>query len=280
MAPVAWYQKRSVVDLLTPAVTALQKVYPIPRHRGFCRLLPTRDYKEHQFLGALDGLTAGVVLEGGEYPITLDRDVTYTAEPGSLRDVGRILRITRQTLVNDAECQFFAPSVQALNAAVFRHEAASVYGLLQNGATLADGQPLWDSSNSVTGLNVLSVFEQAFALFAEAKFQTGETLDLDPTYLIIPSDWSLAASDIISDLILNVGRLRVIKTSLVTSGFLLADPAVQPVVGIMAMGTGMPAIELDNRPRKNFEGLSLKVSHSYKELALSRVGAVKMSITE
>jgi hypothetical protein len=60
---------------------------------------------------------------------------------------------------------------------------------------------------------------------------------------------------------------------------LLADPAVQPVVGIMAMGTGMPAIELDNSARKNFEGLSLKVSHSYRELALSRVGAIKMTIT-
>jgi phage major head subunit gpT-like protein len=173
----------------------------------------------------------------------------------------------------------YAPAVQALNAAVYRHEAASVYGLLQNGATLADGQPLWDSSNSVTGLNVLSVFEQGFELFAEAKLQTGDPLDVDPAFLVIPPSWSLAASDIISDLILNVGRLQVIKSAHVTSGYLLADPAIQPVIGIMAMANAQPAIELDNSARKNFEGMSIKVSHSYKELALSRVGAIKMTIT-
>ena len=50
-------------------------------------------------------------------------------------------------------------------AAAFRREATSVYSLLESGANLRDGQPLWDVSNSTTQPSALGAIEKGVAEF-------------------------------------------------------------------------------------------------------------------
>ena len=95
---------------------------------------------------------------------------------------------------------------------------------------------------------------------------------------------SIKASDVIADILLNVGRLTVIKSGSVSNGYLFASPAECPAYGLLAFQPdGVPEIRVQRRPRSGFitdMELMLKANHPIAPLPLSRRGVVKIEVTE
>lgn len=277
---IPWTQRNALIDVLTPALKTLERTYPTPAHRAFCRLVPVTDYLSKTFVNGLDGLTLQQVHEHGEYPKITERMITAEIETGAVQTFGLILSLTRETLANDTASQFFGSAANALTGAAYRHEAGQVYGLLESGATLADGQPWFDASNSVSQASILGALTAGFELFAGQQFASGEFTDAQPGVLVIPASWSIIASDIVSDILLSVGagQLQVVKSGRISSGYIFANPVACPSIGLAGFLGVRPQLELNNRLRlESNDGLQLKVRHEYCPIPLSRVGIVKMT---
>lgn len=268
-------------DVLDPALIGLAKQYPAPVHRAFVGVQVVPNYREQSFIGSFDGLEVSPVGELGAIPVTLSDSISFELERGSVKQHGRILRIPRRDVINDSAGVFFRNAGNALIAAAYRAETSAVFDLLENGATLRDGQAWFDSSNSVSGVSVLAAIENGFELFASQKFASGEYADVVPAVLVIPPDWSFHIGDTISDILLNLanGGLRVIKSGRVTSGYLFSAPEVYPSVVLAGLTPNLqPVIDTNPRPKMNLDvGLEVRVLHSFAAVPVSRIGVVKMT---
>jgi hypothetical protein len=279
---IPWTQRTALVDVLTPALNVLERSYPQPAHRAFTQIVPVMNFREQTFITGLDGLTLSVVPEHGEYQRVNERSIGVEIETAAMKVYGLILTLSRETLTNDSASRFFASAANALTGAAYRHEIGTVYGLLESNPNMADGQPWFDSSNSVTKPSILGALESGFSLFAGQQFQSGEYVDCQPGVLVVPASWSIMASDILSDILLSVGtgRLQIIKSGRISSAYLFANPAECPSIGLAGFGEVRPSVELNNRiPLNSNAGLELKIRHEYAAVPLSRVGVVKMSLT-
>ena len=269
-------------SILDPALVELSKQYPAPVHRAFCAVQSVPNYLEQSFIGGFDALTLDPLNELSEFPVTSSDDISFELERGTVTQFGRVLRIPRRDVVNDGNGLFFKNAGAALLSAAYRREATSVYTLLESGATLRDGQPWFDATNSVTWTREDTALEKGFELFAEQQYANGEYADNAPAVLVIPAGWSITAGNIVSDLILNLTRLTVIKTGRVKSGYLFAAPAAHPAVVLAGLSQDvMPQVEVNTTPRMSLDvGLELRISHSFGVVPVSRLGIVKMSLSE
>lgn len=275
------YSRDLLSSVLDPSLLALAKQYPAPQHRAFCQVMTVPNYKEQSFIGGFDALTVEPVGELAEIPTTLSDSISYELERGSVTQHGRVLRIPRRDVVNDGSGIFFRNAANALLAASFRREATSVYSLLENGTTLRDGQPWFDASNSTTQPSVLGALEKGFELFAAQKYASGEFTDNVPSVLVIPAEWTITVSNIVSDILLNIGKLTVIKTGRVTAGYLFANPAAHPALLLAGLNQNVqPSVEVNMKPKLSLDvGLELRVLHSFAPVAVSRLGIVRMSVS-
>lgn len=267
-------------SILDPALVELSKQYPLPVHRAFCAVQPVTNFLEQSFIGGFDALTVDPLNELSEFPVTSSDDISFELERGTVTQFGRVLRIPRRDVVNDGNGLFFKNAGAALLAAAYRREATALYGLLESGATLRDGQPWFDAINSTTQQNALGALEKGFELFAAQRYANGEYADNTPAVLVIPAEWVITVSNVITDILLNITRLTVIKTGRVTSGYLFANPAAHPAVVLAGLSQDvMPTIETNTKPDMSLDvGLELRISHSFGVVPVSRLGIVKMSV--
>lgn len=274
------YSRELLSSVLDPALISLSKAYPQPQHRAFCSIQQVPNYKRQSFIGGFDALTVGPLNELSEIPVTNSDAISFELERGTVTQFGRVLRIPRRDITNDGSGAFFRGAGNALMAAAFRREATSVYTLMESGATLRDGQPWFDASNSTTQPSALGAIEKGVELFAEQQYPNGEYVDNTPAVLVVPASWVIRISDSLVDLALNLGRLTIIRTGRVQSAYMFANPAAHPAVVLAGLDTGvMPELETNTRPKLALDvGLELRVLHSFAAIPVSRLGVVKMSV--
>lgn len=142
-------------------------------------LLRTSEHEEFQY---------GTLKDGGEtYGV-----VTY----------GRIVRLTRQALVND-DLRAFGRMAEAMGAAARRLENRLVYAQLTANANMADGVPLFHASHGNLGTGAASALDlEALAEGRRAmrlqKGLAGEELALAPAHLLVPASLEQVAHQLTS----------------------------------------------------------------------------------
>lgn len=289
-SPSPWYARSGLIDLLNPAVQVVAREFPLPIHRPFCRVLQARSYLSQQYLIGLEGLTVDEVSDAGEFLETRE-SVTSQLPGGSFQTIpgdigsfehiaaevkryGRLLTLSVETVAND-DAGYFGQATQALVAAAYRKEAKAVFGLLEAGATLEDGNAWFDNSNSVTAANLLAALDTAIEKMAAQTFISGEFVDAAPAYLIIPAAWRTLSDRTFVNLA-DQG-IGVITSNQVTQGYLMADPAVAPALGLIGFGDLTPQVDLNPKPSARY-GLQMRVEHSFAVAPLSRYGIVKLMV--
>lgn len=128
------------------------------------------------------------VQEHGEYQYGT---ISEGAETYALLTYGRMVAITRQTLIND-DLRAFDVALSGFGGAAARLENRMMYAQLTANSNLADGVPLFDASrgNLGTGAGSALQLSSLAAMRTAMRLQTGlqaEELNLTPQYLIVPA---------------------------------------------------------------------------------------------
>jgi hypothetical protein len=273
-SPTAWYTRAGFTDLLGPALQVVSREYPAPDHRAFCRILPARNYMSQQFLTGIDGTTVDEIREGGEFQDVRESTLDIEHESARLKRYGSILSLTVETVAND-DSGVYARAAEALIASCYRKESASVYSTLEAGATLADGDAWFDATNSVTSASATAALTDALELFHGQTYVSGEFVDAQPAVIVVPAGWDIASSLELANL--SARGIRVMVSGRVQSGYVFADPARTPALGLAGFSL-TPTIDLNNK-RSAAYGLQMRVEHAFSVVPLSRRGIVKMSLT-
>jgi hypothetical protein len=273
-SPTPWFARSGFDDLLNPAIRVITRETPRPDHRAFTRLIPATDYREHTFLAGIGGMDVALVHDGGELTDADLAGLGFDTGVARVRRFGRIATLTVEQATND-DGSVFGRFSQELALAAYRKEAGVVYSVLTSNPTLSDGDSLFIASNSATGASVAAALEAGLEKFAGQAFATGAYAGLQPATLIVPPAWSTLGLEITN---LASRGVKVITSPYVTDAYLLADPMQAPVVGLFAFSDGVPDVQLNPKRSSRF-GIQLSVVHSFDAAALTRIGAVKMSLT-
>lgn len=124
------------------------------------------------------------VPEGGEFSYGT---IGEGAEQYALSTYGRIIAITRQTLIND-DLSAFTRVPTAFGAAASDLESDIVYAILSANANMFDGNPLFDGTNhgnvgTAAVIGETSITE-AYEMMAKQKGLEGRLISILPRYLI------------------------------------------------------------------------------------------------
>lgn len=152
------------------------------------RRVTANDFKTIRRIQLSGGMALAEVAEGAEftYAKTHEGQETY-----ALATFGRIVAITRQTLIND-DLDAFSRVSQIYGAAAADIESDTVYNLLINNANMADGTALFAAGHS--NLAVDHTEAPSAASFGEGRQKMKRQTDLDddrllnvaPRYVIFP----------------------------------------------------------------------------------------------
>ena len=153
--------------------------------RQYVSTMPLSDFKEvtHTGLSELDDLE--VVEEENEYKRSAMGEL-----PGpviQLRTFGKLLAISRQTLINDDFGKMReAPTKMARAAA--RTLAKDVISILEGNGTSYDGNPIYDAAHGNLETDALSeaALQAAITNMRLQTNQNGEPTELEPNDLIVP----------------------------------------------------------------------------------------------
>lgn len=279
-----WWTRAAFHDISTAAVQTLARVATPPVHRAFLTTIQAEDFRDQTVMFGFHGVKLEEAGEAGETRIYgADAGISDSAT-GRVVNYAAAVAVYRGQIINDRRIQFLGRIGEALLASAFRKEAELIYSTLEGNPNLSDGAPWFDASNTASAGSVLQGLIDAFELFAGQTLPDGSMMNAQPSVLVIPPGWSIRASDILADILLNVGRLTVIKSGSVSSGYLFASPAECPAYGLLAFQPdGVPEIRVQRRPRSGFitdMELMLKANHPIAPLPLSRRGVVKIEVTE
>ena len=279
-----WWTRAAFHDISTAAVQTLARVATPPVHRAILAVVQAEDFRDQTVMFGFHGVKLEEAGEAGETRIYgADAGISDSAT-GRVVNYAAAVAIYRSQIINDKRIQFLARIGESLLASSYRKEAELVYGTLEDNPNLSDGGPWFDASNTASAGSVLQGLIDGFELLASQTLPDGGMMNAQPAVLVIPPGWSIKASDVIADILLNVGRLTVIKSGSVSAGYLFASPAECPAYGLLAFQPdGIPEIRVQRRPRSGFltdMELMVKANHPIAPLPLSRLGVVKIEVTE
>lgn len=277
-----WWTRAAFHDISTAAVQTLARVATPPVHRAFLTTVQAEDFRDQTVMFGFHGVKLEEAGEAGETRIYgADAGISDSAT-GRVVNYAAAVAIYRSQIINDKRIQFLGRIGESLLASSYRKEAELVYGTLEDNPNLSDGSPWFDESNTASAPSVLQGLIDGFELLASQTLPDGSMMNAQPTVLVIPPGWSIRASDVIADILLNVGRLSVIKSGSVSAGYLFASPDECPAYGLLGFQPGaVPEIRVARRPRSGFitdMELMVKANHPIAPLPLSRRGVVKIEV--
>lgn len=124
------------------------------------------------------------VAEGAEYQYVTVGDRGETIQ---LATYGSLFSITRQAIIND-DLDAFTRVPNKMGRAAIRTVGNLVYSVLTTNGNMSDGNPLFDAlhSNLSTGVISSANVDALATLLARQKDATGNTLNIEMAYLIVP----------------------------------------------------------------------------------------------
>jgi len=188
-----------LADVANKTLRQAYEAYP-RTFTAFCRRTSAADFKYIHRVQLGEAPSLQKVAEGGEFTRGSMADAR---ERYRIETYGRMVPITRQTIVND-DLQAFTRVPAAFGVAAATLESDVVWALITGNVTLNDGVQLFHSSrgNALTGAgSALGLTGLGAAMAAMAKFKglDGSTvLNIQPRYLIVPAALQMTAYQIIS----------------------------------------------------------------------------------
>ena len=245
-------------------------------------------------IGEFPGLE--LVAEHGEFKYGT---VPEGRETYSLKTYGKIIGITRQTLIND-DLDAFTRVGQSIGVAAANLESDLVWAILTANANLADGGALFNSTAVTTAgghanlAGIGAVISEASLTAARAAFRkqkslSGYFLNVTPSYLIVPPELEGVANQFTSsqyvaaksgDINPNYNtQLQVIveprlSASSATAWYLAAAPQLVDTIEYAYL-SGQEGVYTETRMGFEVDGMEIKARHDFAAKALDFRGLYK-----
>lgn len=228
------------------------------------------------------------VLESGEFQYGT---IGEGKEVYALATYGRIIAVTRQTLIND-DLDAFTRIPTAFGAAAADLESDIVYAILMQNPKMADGTDLFHASHGNLGtaavIDEVSLAE-AYRKFAEQKGLEGRLISILPQYLLVPPGTrtvearkAVAATTPANtgDVNAFAGQLEVISEPRLIPAtgedpwFLATDPARIDTVEYAYL-EGQEGVYTETRMGFEVDGMEIKARHDFAAKAIDWRGLFK-----
>ncbi len=244
-------------------------------HLPLCAPVPVNDYKEI----TLPMLDLGPGLEpvggNGELPNSAMIDAA-AGQTGKLLSYSRLLRITRQTFIND-QWNAVSTALTGFSASASRLENRLIFDMLESNPQLSDGDPLFhaDVQTEVAGALSDETLGQAMGLLRMQQTKTGETSGFGAKFLVVDPYQEAKALKLVQDMGAN---LWVIASPNIGPGrwYVMADPESAPVIGRLTMSRGRAPIRAERKkPPLQFDGVGVLVGTDVGFVIVDRIGVVR-----
>tara|TARA_R100000005_G_scaffold68663_1_gene36595 strand:- start:36293 stop:37354 length:1062 start_codon:yes stop_codon:yes gene_type:complete len=231
--------------------------YEFPTVDSDCRLLPLND-EHHQRDAASIKIFNGV--------------------SARVRTYGRSIHVSRQAIVNSQILELHQ-LFGNIGAHAARLEARALAELIASNPTLADAEPMFhvDHGNLITGTLGLSGLDAALGALRNQQTPGEEKADLPGAHLLVPANLEATAKSLVHQ---NGLGLEVHSSCWLTTAnqwYVLADPSLAPVVGLMHLtGSDFPSVSPE-RDEKDRGGALMGAYFDFAAVALDRVGIVQVT---
>lgn len=255
--------------------------------RPFCRQTTAPDFKTIARAALGDAPTLEKVNEHGEYKYGA---VSEGREQYSVASYGKIVALTRQTLIND-DLAAFTRLPEMFGRAAADLESDTVWGIITANAALADGVALFHANhgNLPTGA-AISVAQLGVAR-AAMRVQTGidgRKINVTPRYLLVPAALETAAQQFTSQgytasasgsINPFAGALQVLAeprldAASTTAWYLAADPSQIDTIEYAYL-EGNQGVYLETKEGWEVDGVEFKARLDFGAKAIDYRGFVK-----
>lgn len=237
-------------------------------------------------LGDLPKLEA--VNEGGEFKRGTLKD---SKETYALATYGKIVAVTRQTIIND-DLDALTRIPEGFGRAAADLESDTVYGVLTANAAMADGVALFHNTHKNLGTGgaiSLTTLGEARKLMRVMKGPNNTVLNLMPKFLIVPAALETTAEQYLNNVQLfaeqaaNVnpfaGKLMPIveprlDASSATAWYVAADPAQIDTVEFAYL-EGQRGVYIETHEGFEVDGIQIKARLDFAAAAIDHRGMVK-----
>ncbi|MBQ0719121.1 MAG: hypothetical protein KBT88_12185 [Gammaproteobacteria bacterium] len=261
----------------TLAIISSQSFTQNMSHRELCSILEMPNFNEHSFPKVGVAFTLEKRTEGAESKNVINL-LPGSGLTSKVDTYSKQIKLSREVLAND-EIEAITAHFSAGGTAALRTEKTLAYGLLESNPTLGDSEAMFHTSHG--NLMTAATFDLAAIGLAVAAMRrqtlqgSSEAADLKARFLVVSPELEAEALAIVH---LNGLGLEVVSSPLIgaLNWYLLADPSVAPVIGLLLLdkknrGPEVAAI----RPKKAFDGTTFAIRHDAGVVALGRSGAVK-----
>lgn len=230
-------------------------------------------------LGGVD--SAVELLPVGELGV-IERFSAAGAFPGlpeaQLARFGRIVEVTRRAVVND-DLREVTNAMSGLGAGAGRKEAQLVCEAFESNPTMDDGTAFFDATrnNIEAGALDATTLGSALAKLRKQTLPNGERSDLAGRLLVVCAELELKARQEVTDAGID---LQVIPMAHLPAArwYLLADPLIQPTIGVLRMPGVKDPTRVDPAPKSalfHVDGTGVRVLADLGACLLSPVGIVR-----
>lgn len=259
--------------------------------RPFCRRVTAPDFKTVNRVQLSNAPALQLVNENGEFK---HGAFTDSKETYALVTWGRLVAITRQTIINDdLSALTRVPSAMGMKASQL--ESDVVWAIVTANGNMADGNPLFDATHGnlgTTGAIGVTTVDEAYTDMSLQTDPSGDVLGLEPRYLLIPTGKRALASQFLNPLqfaptsTANVipnymrdltpiaeSRLQAHST---TAYYFACDPNTQPIDTIeYCYLEGEEGVYQDQQMGFNVDGVTFKVRLDFGAGAVEHRGLYK-----
>ncbi|MCP5089208.1 MAG: Clp protease ClpP [Rhodobacteraceae bacterium] len=259
-------------------------------HRIWTREVETNDFKPVSRIAVSEAPELELIPEGGEYKTGA---LSERSESYALKTYGKLLKLTRQALIND-DLSAFTRIPQAFGQAAARLEADHVYNLLVTNPNMSDGTALFhaDHANLMTGaaLSVISLGAAKAAMRKQRGIAGLGVLNITPKYLIVPAVLETTAEVLLTSMVdpsaqndtANLGWIRSLELvtdarlddDSETAWYLASSPNQIDTVEVMHL-TGQRGVFTDESSDFTTDAVSLKARLDFATQVIDWVGLVK-----
>jgi len=239
------------------------------------RFWPAADFKKIHAVKFDSGMILDEIPEHGEYKTA---KFTDDEETWSLKTWGKIIPITRKTIIND-DLNAFSRAAEAIANAVSRKENAIMWGLVTGNPVMNDTKRLFSTEHKngvLTSGGAISI-DTLTAAKTKIRRQTGlegQPINVTPKYIIVPPELETLASQYTSQnfVAYESGKinpfanfLTPIVEPLLTDQYgwyMGADPAM---IDMLAYSTldGQTGPYVEQKIGFDVDGIQIKVRHDF-----------------
>ena len=228
------------------------------------------------------------VLESGEFQYGT---IGEAQEVYALATYGRIIAVTRQTLIND-DLDAFTRIPAAFGASAADLESDIVYAILMQNPAMADGTALFHADHGnlgTAGAIDEAALSEAYRMFAQQTGLEGRRVSILPQFILTPpgqrsvearKQISATTPSSTSDVNPYAGRMQVIEEPRLLPGsgadpwFLAADPSRIDTVEYAYLD-GQEGVFTETRMGFEVDGMEIKARHDFAAKAIDWRGLFK-----